>query len=332
MSAVVEDVQTKLAIYSDRHQNQLKLFDAYRSVQKIDPALGETGTLDIRAAACHLADIITNQLTEAAYRGEAEIACHFSYMQHNEEVLDLMEKYLMTANYGVKKYCPERDPLGKSSVYFVDLQHTHEYFYRLRLLGGNSRGKMSCKSLLLSLEKTTRVPVDQRQLLDNIFREWSSKNKYMLNLITELNMVIIASTITLIDAHVFLDQLIKAGLTAHFNGSIRPPMETSDYHDFLSKCQICEECGDWSPSFKHWLREAARKGRSYPNLIGLKINNLRLILEPEDIQHLRNVFPSLHRLEYVDHGDAGDDYERSPVTWDHLRSVFPENVLEPFDT
>jgi hypothetical protein len=128
----------------------------------------------------------------------------------------------------------------------------------------------------------------------------------------------------------YLEKLKQFGLERIFEGNIRPPT-FGEYEKLFSGFESLIVSNDWPTAFKIWLRHVAAKGQSFPNLLRLKMNNLRIILEPADLLSLKQVFPNLDELEYIRHGEEGDEYQYASITAEQLNVVFGDEKLEPFD-
>jgi hypothetical protein len=136
------------------------------------------------------------------------------------------------------------------------------------------------------------------------------------------------SALSLFLARNYTQMLASTNLPKTLSFFLATPLDCDDLDYFLSRCTSFIYGSDWPTDLSGWLIQAIDDGRSY-QVTYLKMNNLRLILSQEDLLRLKQVFPSLTRLEYIHQGSP--EYDQAPLTKEDLQAVFSSSVLDGFD-
>jgi hypothetical protein len=147
----------------------------------------------------------------------------------------------------------------------------------------------------------------------------------------EGDYLIFPTTLSLFQAQNYTQQLGLTNLPKILNFFLEPALAPADLDYFLARCTEFIYTDTWPADLGDWLQQAEQQGRSYPEVTHIKMNNLRLILWPEDLPRLRQVFPNLSWLEYIIRDSYNPAYDHPQVSQADLQAAFPAGVLAGFE-
>jgi hypothetical protein len=135
-----------------------------------------------------------------------------------------------------------------------------------------------------------------------------------------------------VDVIRFYHQILRErDLPLFFIGGIAPSPEIQDYAELMQSWVSLYVNDEWDPNFKEWLHQMSMVGRSFPGVQQLRINNLRFILDCNDIPLLRRTFPNLQKLFYMGKDDPDSDPGFPTVLENDLETIFSREILSHTD-
>ena len=147
----------------------------------------------------------------------------------------------------------------------------------------------------------------------------------------EGDRLIFPTALSLFQAQNYTQQLGLTNLPKILNFFLEPDLAPADLDYFLARCTEFIYSDTWPADLGDWLQQAEQDGRSYPQVARVKMNNLRLILWPEDLPRLRQVFPNLTWLEYIIRDSYNPAYDHLQVSQADVQAAFPAEVLAGFE-